>query len=782
MTIFWLGLAWLAGIAFSAASNLVTWQWLILAATALAGCIGFRQRASWRGLFLLILFLCLGATRFQLSQHAWGENHIARYNDAGVLTVITGWVIEPPDVRDSYTGLRVEVEKMRIADGGRYFTVEGHILARATRFTDFTYGDRVVVKGYLETPPEFETFSYRDYLAREGIHSLIYNADVRRTDSSQGSFLTRSIYAFRQRALVTIETLFPEPEASLLAGILVGMERWISAEVRQDFNATGTTHIIAISGFNITIIAAIFTSLFRRLLGVRRGMILAGLGIGLYTLLVGADAAVVRAAIMGSLVLLARLLGRPTHGLASLAAAALLMTAIDPDTLWDVGFQLSFAATLGLMLYSPPLEAWFIRTISRWLDEEKANKFAAPVSEFVLFTFAAQVTTLPISIVYFQRLPLLSLLANPVILPAQPALMISGGIATLLGMIWMPLGQPLAWIAWIFPAFTIRAVSFFAHLPISSLPLGHFGLPMVIGYYLLLFGLTAFLSLPAERRPRISLPPIRSSSVLAALGLLTLFTWRLVGDRPDGLLHITVLDVGQGDATLIQSPSGRFVLIDGGPSPIALSEALGRLMPLIDRRLDWLILAGNGEENLSGLAESVPRFKPRNVLLACPANYGAYRYLIDQITEAGIPMLEAQAGHTLDLGGGALLEVITLGDHGTALLLTYADFRLLLAPGADPQLMTELLGQHQIDAVTAVLLPDGGYERVNPPELVEQLQPQLALISVGAGNLRDLPSPAVLQSLRGITVLRTDLNGWIELETDGEGLWVEVERTNPKDQ
>lgn len=776
MTIFWLGIVWLAGIALGAAANLVLWQWLLIGFGSLSGSLAFRTRPAWSRFFLFLLILCLGATRFQFGQRPPGDHHISRYNDAGVLTVITGWVISAPDVRDSYTGLRIRVDKMRIADGGRFFVVEGRILARATRFADYAYGDRVVVKGYLNTPPEFESFSYRDYLARQDIHSLIHNADVQRKGLSQAGFLTRGFYAFRQRALVTIKTLFPEPEASLLAGILVGMERWISPEVRQDFNATGTTHIIAISGFNITIIAALFTNLFRRLLGLRRGMLLAGLGIALYTLFVGADAAVVRAAIMGSLVLLARLLGRPTHGLASLAVAAILMTALDPHTLWDVGFQLSFAATLGLMLYSPPMEAWFIRVISRWLDKEKARKLASPVSEFVLFTFAAQITTLPISMIYFQRLPLLSILANPVILPAQPALMISGGITTLVGMLWLPLGRPLAWIAWIFPAFTIRAVAFFADLPFSSLAIGHLGWAILVGYYSLLFGLTAFFALPAERRPRFPFPSLRKSSALAGLALLTAFTWRMAADRPDGLLHVTVLDVGQGDATLIQSPAGRFVLIDGGPSPIALSEALGRRMPLTDRRLDWLILASNGEGNLGGLAESIPRFEPRKVLLACPPGQGPYRYLLDQISQAALPIMKAQVGHRLDLGQGAILEVIDSGAHGAGLLLTYGDFRLLLAPGAEREMIDGIINQRKIGPVTAILLPDGGYEKVNPPEMVEQLRPQLALISVGAGNLRDLPSPAVLRSLQGTTVLRTDIHGWIEIKTDGERLWVEVER------
>jgi ComEC/Rec2-related protein len=120
-------------------------------------------------------------------------------------------------------------------------------------------------------------------------------------------------------------------------------------------------YIIAIYGFNITIIAAIFVSLFHRTLGVRRGTFLAGLGIALYTVLVGADVAVVRAAIMGGITLPARILGRRTHGFAALSAAAIVMTVFNPEVLWDVGFQLSFATAPGLILNSPPLEAWLKR-------------------------------------------------------------------------------------------------------------------------------------------------------------------------------------------------------------------------------------------------------------------------------------------------------------------------------------------------------------------------------------------------------------------------------------
>ena len=198
---------------------------------------------------------------------------------------------------------------------------------------------------------------------------------------------------------------------------------------------------------NITILAALVISLTSRTLGIRRGAIVAAIVIAFYTILVGADASVVRAAIMGGLVLFARFLGRMTLALASLSAAAIVMTLVNPYVLWDVGFQLSFAATLGLVLYAEPIKDWFVKIASRWMEAAQAKRLSIPVGEFILFTFAAQITTLPLTAYHFQRLSLISFLANPIVLPAQPPLMILGGLAMLAGMLWLPLGQIMAWLA-----------------------------------------------------------------------------------------------------------------------------------------------------------------------------------------------------------------------------------------------------------------------------------------------------------------------------------------------
>jgi len=780
MTLFWLGITWLAGIAAGHTAPLTTWQWLILAASTFVALIAFRRHRIYVSLFAGLLMVALGAARFQM-QPSLIANHIANHNDSDRNVIITGVVVESPDVRDTYTGLRLSAESLRYEDAWVGQEVHGLVLLRASRYSEWAYGDRLRVYGALETPPVFETFSYRDYLARQGIHSLMPYASVTHMATRQANPILQLIYDFRARCLGVVYALFPDPEASLLAGILLGVESGISPEVRQSFNQTGTTHIIAISGFNITIVAALFIALFGRYFGARRGAIAAGLAIALYTILVGADAAVVRAAIMGGLTLLARQLGRQTQGLASLSAAAIGMTAINPLVLWDVGFQLSFAATLGLVLYAEPLNSRFVQFASRWLCKERAKKLAGPVSEFILFTLAAQVTTLPLTAYYFNRFSLVALLANPVILPAQPPVMILGGLAMLAGTLWLPLGRPLAWIAWLFVAFTIRAVEFFATWPLSAIPLGQVSLGIVAGFYLLLFGATALAKLPLDRRPKLlnavsKLVGLPAGFALAALAVTTGLTWQLVTHRPDGRLHVNMLDVGGGDAVLIQSPTGRFVLINGGPSPIALSDALGHRLPLIDRHIDWMVVGGTHSNQVAGLASIVERFPIGNVLLAGPPGRSAYRRLIDELTEVECSITSAQDGQALELGGGAWLEVVALGERGAVLLITYDRARILLAPGADPALMTELARKRSIGPVSAYLLADSGFAAVNPPEWLDQLQPWVAMISVEAGNSRGLPSPEVLEALEGTTVLRTDLNGWIELKTDGERLWVEVER------
>src|SRR5512144_3146776 len=181
-----------------------------------------------------------------------------------------------------------------------------------------------------------------------------------------------------------------------MAGILLGVDTGLTDNLQQAFKNTGTAHIIAISGFNISIIAGLFVTFFSKFLGPRRGSIVAIVGIIFYTVLVGADAAVVRAAIMGSLALFARQVGRRQFALNTLLAVAFVMCLWNPLYIWDVGFQLSFFATLGLILYADPFTRFSNRLLTKLFPSAAGEKIAELFAEFVLLTLAAQLTTIPI--------------------------------------------------------------------------------------------------------------------------------------------------------------------------------------------------------------------------------------------------------------------------------------------------------------------------------------------------------------------------------------------------
>jgi competence protein ComEC len=350
--------------------------------------------------------------------------------------------------------------------------------------------------------------------------------------------------------------------------------------------------------------------------------------------------------------------------------------------------------------------------------------------------------------------------------------MVLGGLSVLIGMLFRPLGQLLAWITWPFVAYTIRVVEWLAAIPGGSLPLGQLTFFLILIFYVALFAITF---------ARSHLPGVVSrfspAIPITALVVLTVMTWKAAFFAPDGLLHVTILDVGTGDAVLIQSPTGRSVLVNGGPSTIRLSDALGRRLPLFNRSLDWLLVADIDNEDLSSLSGNLDRIAPANVLWA-GNTYGtrATNDLWTALVTSSIPITRMQPGQSLELGSGASLQVISTDSRGAVLLLIWDNFRMLLPMGMDFDTIEYLQHNPAMRNVSAVLLPESGYAPLNPPELISSLHPQLALLSVAPGDKNGLPSPETLEALRGYNLLRTDQHGWIEISTDGMRMWVETEK------
>lgn len=663
----------------------------------------------------------------------------------------------------------------------------------------YDYGDRLRLEGDIRPPAPFDGFDYPAHLARKDILCLMEQPDVERLASGRGSPFWAALYGLKDRARLALARMIPEPEASLLQGIVLGLKAGIPKRLYEEYNATGTSHIIVISGSNISLVARLFALGFGQLLGKRRAYWLTLAGIALYVLLVGADAAVIRAGLMGGLYVTARHLGRLATAHVSLAASAVLLTFVEPLALWDAGFQLSFAATLSLILFSPPLEALVERGLARLTSSGKATSgILRFLNEALVTTLAAQVLTLPVVAYHFGRLSLVSPLANLLILPVQPPIMALGGLAALTGTVPIlePLARVVAWLPWLCLDYTGAVVRALAAWPLASLDLGHLGWQWPALYYTFLaagaWAVSARRHQPApgaalgaalQRHGRAILALALAAAVLCGLALAQL---------PDGRLHVAVLDVGQGDAILITTPTGRQILVDGGPSPAALGAALAREMPFWDRSLDLLILTHPDEDHVAGLVEALARFRVGGWLdNGRASDESLYLQCLAVLEAEGVPRHVVAAGDRLDMEQGIVLQVLHPprgplpaaidgdNDASVVLRLTWGEADFLLTGDAGAAAEARLLASGQPLGADVLKVAHHGSGSSTGRAFLEAVGPLFAVISVGIDNNFEHPDSALLERLGEVpdlAVLRTDQAGTVEFVTDGARLWVQTQK------
>jgi competence protein ComEC len=337
-----------------------------------------------------------------------------------------------------------------------------------------------------------ELFDYARYLALRGIyHELKVDSagDWKISGAPAPPPMAEGFRSWAQRTLARGLPVEDEP-LRLQWAMLLGWQTALTSEVSEPFMRSGTMHIFAISGLHIALIAGIFLALLRALAMPRlpSGLAVVSL-IWFYTAATGWQASAIRSTVMMSVIILGSSLKRPSSLLNSLAAAACVILVWQPEQLFQAGFQLSFFATLGLILYAEPFSVFTSNLIARF-SKADTTAFARILNDNVVLTFAAQLTTIPIMAYHFKRISLISFIANPFVLPVQPAVMILSGLAMLVSHIFFPLGQLLAWIAWPFAAYTIRMVELFDQVPHASIYLGDSPIWIVIAFYIALFAVT----------------------------------------------------------------------------------------------------------------------------------------------------------------------------------------------------------------------------------------------------------------------------------------------------
>jgi len=751
----------------SAAGGALVLASVVLAATALGG---WRQEATDPS---------RPADRPSVAVLVDGEEH-----------ELVGTVVDDPRPREDR--IQLVLGDLAVAVDGRPEPLGDRLLAWMPRGIDAGSGDRVRVRTELELPEDFDGFAYREYLSRQGVGAIgrPRSAEVVAKASGAGALLAGT----RSALLGGLNAIVPEPEAALGAGILLGVRASIAPEINDAFATAGLTHVVAISGWNIAIVAALVAAaarpLERRPGGRWSSATVAAATVAGYVLLTGASPSVIRAALMAGCMLVARMGGSRAHGASALELAALLMLLVAPPVLWDVGFQLSLLATAGLIWFGAPVE----RRLAQW---------PAWIREPVALTLAAQLTTLPVILVNFERLSLVAPIANVLVVPFVPVAMLFSAVAALAGVLngALPLpviGDALTWFAGGCAWLVLRVIgslgSVVASLPYAAIdasvpaPLAAAWLPILaLGSW----ALRSDVELPAtESKPTGGAISAVARRVLRPLpiggGLLIVLVIITVATRPDRLLHVTVLDIGQGDAILVETPGGATMLVDGGPDPELTLRRMGANLPFHARRIDIMVLSHPHQDHVAGLVDALDRFEVGALLHAGIAfeNPAYLRLLADAGAEPILGGTLARAGATFALEPTTTIEILypaeadaaaplpdgDINNGSVVVVLRHRGFAALLTGDAEAPVEAMLIARGVLPVVDLLKVGHHGSTSSTTPGLLDAIRPTTAVISSGAGNEYGHPAPETLATLAArpeIAVFRTDLDGDVEVVTDG---------------
>ena len=742
------------------------------------------------GIACIITFIC-GALRFAAIPTS---DNLEQYIGQGNIS-ITGVIMEEPEATNASVKLILSVQEV---EGD---AASGNLLVRTSRYPSLEYGDLLKVTGNLELPPDdLNGFNYRTYLEGQGIYTSMYYPNVELISQGQGPQPLKAIYFLRHRMGEALRQSLPEPESSLARGILLGLRSDIPPSLNEAFQHSGTTHILAISGQNMAIIAGIVLSVATRFFGKHRPtyFIVTLSILWLYALLAGMSAPVLRAVIMVNVYLLGIYLGRQRSGLTAVAFSATVMIAINPKILWQISFQLSFAAVLGLILLTPIFQDWLSRL-----------RIPKVVSDSLAVGLGAILATLPLTAYYFGYTSLVTLPATFFASLVLPAIITITAAVAIIGLVWIPAACVIGWIDWILLKYFILVVQGFAAIPHASIEISQVKAWLVWTYYGLLAAIMWLSSklkrlFPRKEDSLIVFEPLSvSPSVkwgIATLLIIAAIIWAAVFTVPEtGKLQVSFIDVGQGDAILIKSPSNHYIIVDGGPNPGTTCLALGQALPFWDRKIDLVVLTHQHDDHANGLIEVVQRYNVKQVLYppdqlnkADSADYlpGSIE-LRNTISKKDINCITASAGQVIDIGG-AVIEVLNppestyngtdsdVDNNGVVLRISMGKISFLLSADLYWDGELNLVCAHPVLQSTVLKVGHHGSKSSTRPYYLSAVNPQVAVISVGAGNRFGHPSEETLEKLNtyvGEGMVFTTMNrGTITFTTDGKRLWVDTER------
>ncbi len=608
--------------------------------------------------------------------------------------------------------------------------------------------------------PDFSLSRY----ASTGIHSQCQNASVIATQASTHLFVRMLVYAENGRHTLSriIVRAIPSPEAEFLQGVVLGEKKNLPDDLQTAFQKTGTTHIVVLSGYNISILAAIIISFLRKLgLGVRKSTWLVLALTAGFVVLTGFSSPSIRALVMCTAVLLARSFGRKSTTVSALCFSAAVMICVQPTLLgWSMSFQLSFLATVGVIASDR------LHPLVLWLPEQLG------IRDNVATTVSATIMTMPIIAYGIGTVSFVSVLVNAIVLSLVPLAMACGAVIIVCGLINQTLAIFIGAFGFCVARVMLMCIIWFSDLPFSAAHITHFWWGIMCMWYAVAVSVYWKLRKQNSTRSQEQASQFGFVSVSIA-GAVCLTTMYLLLFPSQPKMRLSFFDVGQGDAEYIRTASGYDVLIDGGPDT-KVASGLGQDISYFDRTIDVVVLTHPHMDHITGLLDVLDRYHVKQVIVGNDTkNTELEKQFFNIATSRHIPITVAKAGDSWSaedttlqfqvLAPKNVSQISDVNDTSVVIRLTSPFVTALYTGDAGMAIEKQIMEQNSNIQSEILKVGHHGSTHSSSDEFLAAIHPQFGIISSGKGNPYGHPNQLTLDRLasHAITAVRTDTCGTI---------------------